>query len=299
MSGEKRLPDFLVIGAAKSATTWVGDQLRDNPGIFMPKAEPHFFSTEFDRGIDSYESIFSSARKSQLIGEKSADYYAHPLAAKRISTLLPSARLVLQLRNPVERAYSHYKMLYRRGTIQGPPEQYLDPDSGEPLFIDYGLYASHLRRWFDHFDASQFAIILYEDVCFRPRDTISKICCHIGARPHYSEAIGSRTVNDGAAPLLPLTMRKFLAPLKPVAAPLRNSSSFQRIHRLVARETAYPPLLPELRLRLVDYFAKEVERLGSMIGRNLDHWLEDADTRGLTHGIQMRPTTKSCRGRQT
>ena len=273
MTDAARLPSFLVIGAVKAATTWINAQLRDHPDIFTPGPEPHYFSTRFDRGIKYYESFFSGVGEGKLIGEKSADYFSHPLAAERIAALLPSARLVLQLRNPVDRAYSDYKMLYRRGTISGPPEQYLTPQSEWPRLLEYGRYAHHLRRWQGHFDPEQFKIFLFDDIRSSPRKIVHAVCSHIGAPPFYSNAVGAQVVNDGSARLLPLAMRRWLSPLKPLAGPFRLAPGFQRVRNLVAREVAYPPLKPETRARLIDYFGEDIEHLASAIDRNLDHWL--------------------------
>jgi len=170
-------PGFIVIGAVKAATTWIQARLQDNPAIFMPDAEPHYFSSEFDRGEDWYRGFFANrSAQAQVIGEKSADYLAHPLAAHRIARALPQARLVLQLRNPVERAYSDYKMFYRRGTLKGPPEEYLrSMDNPYPRFLEDGLYARHLARWYDLFPREQILIYLYDDVTVQPERIVEAV----------------------------------------------------------------------------------------------------------------------------
>src|SRR3546814_16245784 len=88
-----------------------------NPCIFMPGPEPHYFSTEFHRGPDWYEDFFAAADADQVAGEKSADYLAHPEAARRIAQRLPEARLVVQLLNPHDRAYSAYSMFFRSAAV--------------------------------------------------------------------------------------------------------------------------------------------------------------------------------------
>ena len=98
------LPEFIIIGAAKAATTWVGNQLRARPDVFLPMQEPHYFSREYDRGEDWYRTWFKEAAEGPRLGEKSANYLADPHAAERIARLLPRAKLVVQLRNPIERA---------------------------------------------------------------------------------------------------------------------------------------------------------------------------------------------------
>lgn len=277
MATDQCLPDFLIIGAVKGATTWIHNQLRDNPGIYLPAPEPHFFSQDYHLGLDHYRSFFREAGPGQIRGEKSADYLAHPLAAARISTILPDARLVVQLRHPVERAYSDYKMLYRRGTVTQNPEAYLDGrPNDQPRFLEDGLYARHLRRWLDHFDAAQLQVILFEDVKHLPEETVAAVSAHIGAPFHYSTEIGAKPRNDSSERFLPLPVRSALAPLKDAARPLRGTPVFEKVRGLFAREIRYPPLADALRSRMLDYYARDIEDLEKLIGRDLNHWRRPA-----------------------
>lgn len=270
----ENLPRFLIIGAVKAATTWIKAQLAANPGVFIPGPEPHYFSSAFAQGPEWYGEWFADAPPGAIPGEKSADYLAHPLAPSRIRAALPHVPLVVQLRNPVERAYSDYRMLYRRGTVTGPPERYLlSADGEQPRFLLDGLYGRHLSRWLDHFPREQLLVLLFEDVRANPRETVTAVCRHIGAPDHFTEAAAERRINDGAAPLLPLPLRRALAPLKDTVAPLRGSRWFEALRGTMAREVPYPPLTDALRDRLTDFYADDVARLARLTGRNLDAWL--------------------------
>ena len=273
MTINHRLPHFVIIGAVKGATTWIHNQLRDNPAVYLPAPEPHFFSQEYDCGLDHYRRFFDGAAPGQLLGEKSADYLAHPLAAARMASILPQARLVIQLRNPVDRAYSDYKMLFRRGTVTQGPEAYLDGrPNDQPRFLEDGLYARHIRRWLDHFSADQIKIILFEDVKATPEQTVATVSAHIGAPCHYSERVGASPRNDRSERFLPLPVRTALAPLKQAARPLRGNSMFERVRGLFARQIQYPPLPGPLRARMMDYYARDIDDLETLIGRDLSHW---------------------------
>lgn len=272
-----RLPQFIIIGAVKGATTWIHNQLRDNPAVYLPAPEPHFFSQEYDRGIDHYRRFFDGAAAGQMLGEKSADYLAHPLAAARLAPVLPQARLVVQLRNPVERAYSDYKMLFRRGTVTQGPEAYLDGrPNDQPRFLEDGLYARHLRRWLDHFSAAQIKVILFEDVKRSPEATVATVSAHIGAPCHYSSEVGASPRNDSSERFLPLPVRTALAPLKDAARPLRGNAMFEKVRGLFARQIQYPPLPEALRARMMDYYARDIEDLEKLIGRDLSHWRQSS-----------------------
>jgi hypothetical protein len=268
------LPDFIVIGAVKAATTWIAHQLRQHPSIFMPGPEPHYFSTEYDRGVDWYRQRFSDAAPDSVIGEKSADYLAYPQAPQRIAALLPYVPMVVQLRNPIERAYSDYCMLFRRGTVAESPHHYLDrPTSEQPRFLEDGLYARHLNRYFDHFPQTQIKVLLHDDIRAEPEAVIAEVCDHIGVPLHIaSEEVRSRK-NDSEAPLLPLALRRLLAPVKPIVQPLRENRWFRRVRSGLARPVSYPPLTDDLYVRLRDYYVQDVERLSETIGRDLTHWL--------------------------
>lgn len=270
---QDRLPHFVIIGAVKGATTWIHNQLKDNPAIYLPAPEPHFFSQDYDRGLDHYRRFFDGAGADQLLGEKSADYLAHPQAAARLASILPDARLVVQLRNPIHRAYSDYKMLFRRGTVTQGPEAYLDGrPNDQPRFLEDGLYARHLRRWLEHFAPEQIKIILFEDVTSAPEQTVAQVSEHIGAPCRYSTRIGAMPRNDSSERFLPLPVRAALAPLKGAARPLRGNGMFQRVRGLFARPILYPPLPDDLRSHMADYYARDVEELEKLIGRDLSRW---------------------------
>lgn len=270
-------PQFIVIGAVKAATTWIQARLVENPAIFMPPPEPHYFSKAFEQGEEWYRTFFEDRPgEAHVIGEKSADYLAHPLAARRIAATLPDVKLVLQLRDPVSRAYSDYKMLYRRGTVKGPPEEYLtSADNPFPRFLEDGLYACHLARWFDLFPREQMLIYLYDDVIARPHDIIEAVSRHIGAKPVLEVERAARE-NSSRSAILPLPLRKALAPLKGSVRPLRGNPVFESMRSLLAREVAYPPLTPALRERLRDFYARDVESLEAISGLDFARWKSPA-----------------------
>lgn len=269
-----RLPDFLIIGAIKAATTWLNFQLQQSDRIFLPDPEPHFFTREYHRGFDWYASFFKHARPGQLVGEKTADYLANPDAAERIAAVLPDAPLIAQLRDPVERAYSDYCMLFRRGTVGADIENYLDPRKADfRRFIDNGLYFQHLSRWQSLFPSEQMLVFLFEDVVERPEWTIEAVGGHLGIAGGLLPRPMTERVNDSRAALLPLPVRKLLAPVKDLASPLRGARWFETLRSSMARPVDYPHFPPDLKARLRDYYASDVEALGKLIDRKVDRWL--------------------------
>ncbi|WP_428630642.1 sulfotransferase family protein [Sphingopyxis sp.] len=267
-------PSFLIIGAVKAATTWLLEQLQVNPHLYMPDPEPHYFSSEYHRGESYYRSFFDTyATTGRLLGEKSADYLAHPQAAQRLAAMVPNARLVVQFRNPIERAYSDYKMLYRRGTVRLAPEDYLTSrDSSQPRFLNDGLYAEHMRRWLDYFPQEQLHAILFDDVKQDAKEVVDSVSRHLGVDPVFDLGQSTKRANDGSERFLPMPFRKALSPFKGLVAPLRGSTWFETARDIFASEIAYPPLSADLRERLSDFYAEDIADLGAMLGRDLTHW---------------------------
>ncbi|MBB3862560.1 hypothetical protein GGQ88_003861 [Novosphingobium hassiacum] len=265
-------PQFIVIGAIKAATTWIQKQLQTHPGIFMPDVEPHYFSSEYHRGPTYYEGLFRLAPAGVVLGEKSADYLAHPLAAERIARAYPDVKLLVQLRNPVDRAYSDYKMLYRRGTVREGPEHYLKArNSSQPRLLAGGRYAEHLSRWMKLFPAANMLTFLFEDVRQRPQETLDLVCRHIGVQPQEIRA-QARRENDSTEQFLPLSVRKALAPLKGAFAPLRGQRWFEATRGLMTRQVSYPPMSLALRAEIERYYADDIDKLEELLGRDLGQW---------------------------
>lgn len=274
MNAEQGLPSFMIIGAVKAATTWLSHQLRLHPDLWLPTAEPHFFSTEYHRGMEWYRSLFEAAPPGRHLGEKSADYLAHPDAAARIASTLPGIPLIVQLRDPVDRAYSDYCMLYRRGLVGGDPRRYLDRRRArETRFLEGGRYGYHLLRLFQYVPPAQVKVVLYEDLVADPGAVMKVICKHIGAAVHVADEALPERHNDSRAPLLPLNLRRLLRPARPILDPLRSNPWFARLRASMARPLAYPPLTDELREILRDYYREDIRMVGAMLNRDLTAWL--------------------------
>jgi hypothetical protein len=274
------LPDFIVIGAAKAATTWVRNQLAMRPDVFLPAPEPHFFSREYHRGEAWYRDWFSDAADGQMIGEKSADYLADPQAAERIYRMIPSARLLVQLRNPIERAYSDYCMLYRRGAVGKRIDDYLgSPSNAMPRFLEDSLYFKHISRFLDWFPEDRIKVILYDDIRRNPEQIVSEVADFLDL-PHLTSAVQlAPRANVKDAPLLPLPMRIALRPAKSLVAPMRDQAWFKAVRGMFARTVDYPPLSDDLTKFMRDYFSADVEGMASLVRRDLSHWLGQGDLR--------------------
>lgn len=270
--------DFIIIGAAKSATTWLQTQLQSDPEVYMPDPELHYFSREYSRGQDWYLSQFSEEGLGRTVGEKSNSYLYAPEAAARLHRDLPQVKLIAQLRNPVERAYSSYCMLFRRGEVWADIESYLDPSLGEDMqLLGSGNFASHLQSFIDFFGRERLLILFFEGVLDDPETQMSRVRAHLGLPPRPLAPDGREKVKDKMAPLVPAQLRKPLAWMKPIVRPLRGTPPFEAARGLIARKTQYPQLTDELRKRLNEYYGPSIEALEQISGQSLSHWYGPVD----------------------
>ncbi len=256
-----RTVDFLIIGAAKCATTWLQQSLTQTRSIYMPGPELHFFSREYDRGPDWYRDQFDVSEDATLIGEKSNSYLTVPQAASRIRDFAPDAHLILQMRDPVQRAYSDYCMLFRRGEVSGRIEDYLDPArAADQRFIADGRYAHHLMRFYDLFPKDRILLLAYEDIRSNPTGNLDKVRAHLGVATKLEPPV-QRRVKDKNAPMVPLPLRKALAPVRRVLDPVRHTWPVRSLRNRIARQVKYPPLPDDLARKLAEFYADDVEQI--------------------------------------
>lgn len=266
--------DFLIIGATKGATTWLQRCLMDDPAIAMPGPELHYFSRAYRRGDDWYLSQFPQGAAGRIAGEKSNSYMEAPESASRILRANPNVRLVAQLRNPVDRAYSDYCMRYRRGEYSRDVARYLNPDDPtDPMLIARGHYARQLRAFYDLFPAENILITLFEDVAQDPASLIGRVRSFLGLPEEHPAQMVLDRVKDRRQPTVGPELRRLLTPLKPLVAPFRDSPTFKRVHALLASEIRYSPLTADVRVALARHYEPEVEALSTMIGRDLGAWM--------------------------
>lgn len=271
MTREGPLPNFLIIGAMRSGTTALTRYLDAHPDVYMaPEKEVHFFDRHYDRGLGWYRSRFATANGQASIGEATQTYMFLPEVMPVIARDLPDARLVAILRNPIDRAYSHYWMNRSMDTETRPPgvalAEALDPTRTEPPkfpYLDRGRYLTQLQRVCDHYPRERLHVLLFEDLVSRPEETFSTLCGFLGidtsVRPENLGDPVNRHIEYRSLRLRNLSKRM----PKPIA---------NLIGKVNGRIGSYPPMEPELRRRLADAFKEDNVRLGEWLGRDLEVW---------------------------
>lgn len=202
----RALPDFMVIGTQKGGTSSLLNYLLAHPAVGRhTRKEIHYFDREYHRGPAWYRGHFPLRAGLRLraaangglamCGESSPSYLAHPQAASRAAGLVPGARLVVLLRNPIERAHSHFRHQVRRGQEDRSLEEALgaDLDAGVPRlwgedavdgpwnsYLNRGRYIDQLLNWEAHFPREQMLVVCSEDLFRDPRTEYARVLEFLG-----------------------------------------------------------------------------------------------------------------------
>jgi hypothetical protein len=180
------LPNFIVIGAMKSGTTSLYQYLKNHEQVFMPTVkELDFFVAEsnWSRGLGWYRHQFRAAGGALARGEASTLYTQYPThdgVPERIARVLPGARLVYVVRDPVERMRSHYQHFLLTGAEERPPEEALLEN---PVYLECSRYAMQLEQYLDHFPREQILILTSEALRLDRRATVRQVYEFIGVDP--------------------------------------------------------------------------------------------------------------------
>ena len=274
------LPNFLVIGAPKAGTTSLHLHLRAHPQVFMPELkEPRFFGYEGEgerlkfpiRTLEEYTALFDAVTDETAIGEATPHYLVYPGAAQRIHDLLPGARLIASLRDPVERSYSVYQMnLRNRGVNDGVPFV-------EAMKTDHNLretYADMLARYFALFPAGQLKVILLEDLEKAPQATMRGLYGFLGVDPGFLPADLLKVANPGGEPRNRLLHGLLSDPrLRQLSRAFLPAAAVERLRSLRSRNLQKQPLAPEDRRAAIGFFRDDILRTQDLIGRDLSSWL--------------------------
>ncbi len=217
------LPDFVIIGAQKGGTSFLYYLLTRHP-LVEPAArkELHFFDQpeRFNSGAGWYRRCFPQAGlkdgRRSITGEATPSYLFDPPVAKRMAEVVPQARLIALLRNPVDRAYSHYQMQVKRGTEPSPFEEAIEQQ--HTSYVSRGIYVDQLLRWFTFFGKEQMLILKSEDFFERPVETLKVVLTFLDLpdwQPEASELHRRRYTGTYKQKMDPSTRRRLEAYFEP------------------------------------------------------------------------------------
>jgi hypothetical protein len=269
------LPTFLLIGAMKSGTTTLYWYLREHPEVFMatPK-EPNFFNDHWHRGVGWYERLFAGAGTARARGEASvryASYPADPECPSRMASVVPAARLLFVVRDPIDRMRSHYLHEVAALRERRPVERALREN---PVYLDLSRYATQLDRYLDHFPRGQLLVVRAERLFSDPSSVLPEVYDFIGVDPSWRPAGPGRRDNETARRFqLPVVVRRGIRLAVKADAYRHVPQWAKEAVRTVTqqRSRAMPDVRipPELAAELRTALAEELRRLDAITGQRL------------------------------
>ena len=234
------LPDFLIIGVSRSGTTSIYNYLTMHPNVIPAfRKEIHYFERNFHRGINWYKSFFPTQLYKYIIrfilkrriitGEATPGYILYPSLPKKVFSLLPNVKLIILLRNPVDRAYSHYKYIAKLGKenlsfkiaikkeqerIKNELEKALNDENYDSdylrqfSYLARGIYIDQIKNWRNFFPKNHFLIIKSEGFFENPSNVLKQVCRFLEI-PYY-KVKNFKKFSSGISRLLDSKTREFL-----------------------------------------------------------------------------------------
>jgi len=279
------LPNFLVAGTFKAATTSIYEYLKQHPQIYMsPIKETKYFIYEAHnpehvaarrltypiRTLEAYEKLFSDVKDEIAIGEVSPGYISSLHALQQIYRTMPNAKIIFSLRNPIDRAYSGYTMRMRNGYESRKVQQAMHE---EALKFAEKTYYKQLLPWYEHFAAEQIKVVLFEDMKADAAHVMQELYRFLGVDAAFLPDV-SYHQNVGGVPKSQLRqsiinyVRRYRLLRFYLPKGLRvYFSEFARTNLEKA-----PPLSADLRKKLSEIYCKDIDELSALTGKDFSSW---------------------------
>ena len=286
------LPNFIIVGAPKAGTTSLYHYLNEHPDIFMadPK-ELNYFSGESIRSqhlyyksyvvedLDKYKNHFINTKDETAIGEASVSYLFYKEVPEKIYELIPDAKIIIILRDPVRRAYSHYQMDERLGYINNSFEDivYSKKKIAEyelfyQQYVELGFYHDQVKRYLDTFGKNRVRVYFFDEFNKNPGFVLKDLYQFLGVKEH-SGSIVSEKYNVGLTPGTKLTgelykserLRKSLSKIVP-------DSIKKKLKKVLFSASGKVLLDEKLEQFLQELYYDDIKKLGGLLSRDIPFW---------------------------
>lgn len=270
--------DFLVIGAQKCATSWLFYCLAEHPSLHLPKHKREIWYIGGDlyekNGIDWYMNLLEGASKGQLVGDVSVEYLYDTRAAPAVAAHFSQLRLIVSLRDPIERAKSAYYWKLRKRQFEGigleealsrglnAAQEDRHKDESFVDIIRRGEYGEQLQLYIDHYGPSSMLYLIYEDIAREPLGSLKQVYRFLGCEEGFHPpSLESRPKQN--------TYNKTLIALERMASGNRLAGrAVDYINQLLTRFSGKkdsPDISLDLEMRLREYYAPSLEKIQSMV----------------------------------
>ncbi len=286
---EKGLPDFFLAGCQKTASTWLYQCFAEHPEIHVPATDAtHFFTFNYHKGLDWYKQIYKDYRNQQIVGDTTPSYIRDFDAPERIAAYYPEAKIIFTLRNPIDRAFSHYWHEKAKNKINYDFSEVLDNYDLYQNYIVSGFYYKYLCRYLNYFKREQILILVFDELKQDPESFIRKIYQFLNVDTNHRPSILTEKINPAAK--RKIRKKSYLGNLlHSVHVDINkpgNKSMFAKLCRLLLRvkkqilqfftvknESEYiKGMNPTLKKELIEIYREENIRLGELLDMNFSMW---------------------------
>ena len=286
------LPNFIIVGAPKAGTTSLYHYLSEHPEVFMsePK-EVNFFSrkeieaqglyyADFKaKDMESYEQLFDGVKHEKAVGEGSVSYLFYPNTPQKIKDVLPDVKIIILLRDPVERAFSHYLMDLRLGLVDMSLESIVSGEVNNEKsrlfyqqYIELGLYYEQVKRYLNIFGKEQVKIYLQEDLRAKGNNVITDLYAFLGVDETYRPDM-ARQHNTFSMPKKNMIGNLYTSNFMRVLVRNIVPDKLKNIMKgFVFDNKPKPVLPPETKRKLQELYLGDIEKLEKLIDRDLSAW---------------------------
>ncbi len=269
-----RLPDFVLAGFPKAGTTSLAAHLAAHPGIWIPpQKELEFFDAQYQRGLAWYHAQLAPAPQEAVVGEASPAYLVRDEAVERMVATLPDAKILAIVRNPVDRAWSHYRF---REAWQRQPTSFeaavhaeMAGDSASVGLLAWGRYVEHLERLCRLVDRSRVCVVVLDDLVSDPTELLGRVFRFLEVDERVVVS-GVATVHNPAFKFRSVALWHFMMSHGLwERIPFRLGYALDRLNRVPLPSVR---LSGEIRAELVEYFEPHNQRLAAWLQEDLSRW---------------------------
>ncbi|MBV0923118.1 sulfotransferase domain-containing protein [Halomicroarcula limicola] len=286
------VPDFVIVGPQKCATTWMYEGLAEHPEVYVPDTDSvHYFDMGYHRGTEWYRQHFpADPDEYAVIGEETPSYIRSEVTPERIAELNPDAKLLFSLRNPVDRAFSHYWHEKSKGKISFEFEELFENYDLYENWIRPGMYVDHIERFEEHFDSDQLKLLYFDDLVADDESFIESVYDFVGADPTFRPSILDERVNDARRSFginavdkayyraVNFVYRNFGESIKRPIRPLHEFVQSGDLSNPFQSESEYEKgMNPETRRRLEEIYLPKTKDLDERVDKTFEHWFEHVD----------------------
>lgn len=260
-------PDFIVAGGMRCATGWIRQCLRDHPDIYMPQREPHYFDRNYEEGIDWYREFFASYGGERMMGEKTATYFHYSDSPSRMMEVNSDVKVIVCLRDPVERMFSHYSMLAESDHALREAG-FVDSMILGSDFLNWSLYADQVVNFKRIIPANNLLFVIYEEKDADPVNFIQGMYAFLGVDSSFKAPSAELRTKLGQFE----HNNWFWGRVSKVMLHPRAPNSFRTMYSNWRPSITGSGFGAEDYELMSGYFTDEVPRLEALLGRSLDCW---------------------------